>query len=192
MKRFILAIICAGIAAAGAFVARPFLTQEQPGKLARLIQDGKRAAAFEMIRAGADVNEAQLDGTRPVHWAVYRVDYELLAQLIGKKAKVDITNEFGYTPLSEAAKQGDVRMVKMLMDAGSGTEGANADSQTALMLAIKNGDLAVFQMLIDAGVTAIFTSSGSVKDQATIDVCIKHGVSLYMIQDQVGRGFFGH
>src|SRR5262245_3539273 len=104
-----------------------------------------------MIRAGADVNEAQLDGTRPVHWAVYRVDYDLMAQLIAKKAKVDVANEFGYTPLAEATKQGDARMVKMLMDAGSGTEGANLDGETALMFAIKNGDLAVFQMLIDAG-----------------------------------------
>ena len=104
-----------------------------------------------MIQAGADVNQAQPDGTTPIHWAVYRVDYDLLAALIAKKAKVDVANEFGYTPLSEAAKQGDARMVKMLMDAGSGTEGANADGQTALMLAIKNGDLPVFQMLIDAG-----------------------------------------
>jgi ankyrin repeat protein len=150
VKRFILAIICAGIAA-GSFPAGSFLSQEQPGKLARLIQDGKRAASFEMIRSGADVNEAQLDGTRPVHWAVYRVDYELLAELIAKKAKVDVANEFGYTPLAEAAKQNDARMVKMLMDAGSGTEGANADGQTALMIAIKNGDLPIFQMLIDAG-----------------------------------------
>jgi len=48
------------------------------------------------------------------------------------------------------------------------------------------------QTLIDAGITAIFTSSGSVKDQATIDVCAKHGVALYMVPDQAGRGFFGH
>lgn len=48
------------------------------------------------------------------------------------------------------------------------------------------------QTLIDAGVTALFTSSGSVKDHATIDVCAKHGVALYMVADQVGRGFFGH
>ena len=48
------------------------------------------------------------------------------------------------------------------------------------------------ETLIEAGVTAIFTSSGSVKDQATIDVCAKHGVALYMVPDQVGRGFFAH
>lgn len=150
MKRFILAVIGAGLVA-GSFAGASFLAQEQAGKLARLIQDGKRAAAFDMIRAGADVNEAQPDGTRPVHWAVYRVDYDLLAALIAKKAKVDVSNEFGSTPLEEAAKQGDTRMVKMLLDAGSGSEGANQDGQTALMTAIKNGDLPVFQMLIDAG-----------------------------------------
>jgi phosphoribosylaminoimidazolecarboxamide formyltransferase/IMP cyclohydrolase len=48
------------------------------------------------------------------------------------------------------------------------------------------------QTLIDAGVTAIFTSSGSIKDREIIDLCAKHGVALYMIPDQVGRGFFGH
>jgi len=48
------------------------------------------------------------------------------------------------------------------------------------------------QILINAGVAAIFTSSGSINDQATIDICAKHGVALYMVPDQVGRGFFGH
>lgn len=48
------------------------------------------------------------------------------------------------------------------------------------------------QTLIEAGVRAIFTSSGSVKDQATIDVCATNGVTLYMIPDAIGRGFFGH
>ena len=94
-----------------------------------------------MIQAGADVNEAQPDGTRPIHWAVYRVDYDLVDALIAKKARVDVANEFGHTPLAEAVKQGDARMVKTLLGAGSGTEGANADGQTALMVAIKNGDL---------------------------------------------------
>lgn len=48
------------------------------------------------------------------------------------------------------------------------------------------------QALIDAGVKAIFTSSGSVKDHLTIELCQKHGVALYMVPDQIGRGFFGH
>ncbi len=145
MKRFIVSIVLM------AALVTPSLPQGKTGQLANAIQDGKRAAALEMIRAGADVNEAQPDGTRPIHWAVYRFDYDLMDALIAKKAKVDVTNEFGSTPLAEATKQGDARMVKTLLAAGSGTEGANADGQTALMIAIKNGDLSVFNLLIDAG-----------------------------------------
>ncbi len=48
------------------------------------------------------------------------------------------------------------------------------------------------QVLIDAGVKAIFTSSGSINDRLTIELCEKHGVALYMVPDNVGRGFFGH
>jgi len=145
VKRFIVSIVLM------AALVTPSLPQGKTGQLATAIQDGKRAAALEMIRAGADVNEAQPDGTRPIHWAVYRFDYDLMDALIAKKAKVDVTNEFGSTPLAEATKQGDARMVKMLLAAGSGTEGANEDGQTALMIAIKNGDLPVFNLLIDAG-----------------------------------------
>ena len=63
------------IPAAVCFVAlaAPVLAQAQ-GSLADLIQTGNRKAALDKIRGGADVNEAQPDGTRPIHWAVYRAD----------------------------------------------------------------------------------------------------------------------
>ncbi len=145
MKRFILAIV---------FVVSAtslYLAQDRPGRLASLIQAGNRMAALDMIRSGADVNEAQPDGTRPIHWAVYRVDHELMTELIGRNAQVDVINELGSTPLAEAVKLSDPDMVRMLLDAGSGPEGANPEGQTALMLAIKSGDLGIVRMLVDAG-----------------------------------------
>ena len=145
MKRFFLTLCC--VAAA----ALPALAQAQKDSLASLIEAGNRKAALDKIKAGADVNQAQPDGTRPVHWAVYHVDHELLAALIAKKAKVDVVNEFGSTPLAEAVKLADATMVKMLLDAGAGPEGANADGQTALMLAIKTGEMPIVEMLIKAG-----------------------------------------
>jgi ankyrin repeat protein len=145
VKRCILAAICALVA------SLLVLGQSSKGSLATLIQKGDRKAALEKIRAGADVNEPQPDGTRPIHWAVFKVDYELLDALIAKKAKVDVTNEFGATPLAEAVKVTDARMVKTLLDAGAGVEGANLDGETALMLAIKTGELPIVQMLIKAG-----------------------------------------
>jgi ankyrin repeat protein len=122
-----------------------------PGSLAGLIQRGDRKAALDSIRAGADVNEPQPDGTRPIHWAVFKVDYELLDALIARKAKADVTNEFGDTPLAEAVKVADRRMVKTLLSAGAGVESANLDGESALMLAIKTGSLPIVQMLIEAG-----------------------------------------
>jgi uncharacterized protein len=145
MKRFILGILCA------IFIATPALAQAQKESLGGLIESGNRKAALDRIRAGADVNAAQPDGTRPIHWAVYKVDYELLEALIAKKANVNVKNEFGSTPIAEAAGLADGRMVKMLLDAGADPEGANPDGQTALMVAIKTGEVAVVDMLIKAG-----------------------------------------
>ncbi len=48
------------------------------------------------------------------------------------------------------------------------------------------------QVLIDAGVRAILSTSGSVRDEDTIKLCEAKGVSLYLIPDKEGRGFFGH
>ena len=108
------AIICATA------LALPVWAAEAPKEsLASLIQHGNRKAALEQIRAGADVNEAQPDGTRPIHWAVYKVDHELLDALIAKKAKVEVANQFGSTPLAEAAKLADATMVKALLAAGA-------------------------------------------------------------------------
>jgi ankyrin repeat protein len=131
--------------------ATPLLSQTTTPSLANLIEAGNRKAALERIRAGADVNAAQPDGTRPIHWAIYHLDYELLSALIARKANVNVRNEFGVTPIAEAARLGDARLVKMLLDAGAEPEGVNADGQTALMLAIKTGDVPVVDMLIKAG-----------------------------------------
>jgi ankyrin repeat protein len=148
VKRFFIVAVCCVIATSLSFRAQSRLSK---GALATLIQKGDRKAALEKIRAGTDVNEAQPDGTRPIHWAVFKVDYELLEALIAKKAKADVTNEFGATPLAEAVKVTDARMVKTLLDAGAGVEAANLDGETVLMLAIKTGELSIVQMLINAG-----------------------------------------
>ncbi|HEY7390987.1 MAG TPA: ankyrin repeat domain-containing protein [Bryobacteraceae bacterium] len=143
-KRSVLALICAAAAV-------PLSAQAPKVSLANLIEQGNRKAALEQLRSGADVNEAQPDGTRPIYWAVYHLDYELLDALIAKKAKVDVANQFGSTPLAEAAKLGDSRMVKTLLDADARPDTPNQDGETALMLAIKTGELPVVEMLVKAG-----------------------------------------
>src|SRR5215470_15520759 len=82
--------------------------------LAGLIQAGNRDAALKMIAAGADVNAAQGDGTTPLHWAVYKIDTDLVRALLERKAKPDVINNYGSTPLAEAVKVANARLVGML------------------------------------------------------------------------------
>jgi cytohesin len=120
--------------------------------IANLIQNGDRAAALEAIHArGADVNATQGDGTTPLHWAVYKVDRELVAELLEAGAKANVTNKYGSSPLAEAAKLGDVALVRQLLDAGADVESPNADGQTALMLAARVGSLEVAKLLVERG-----------------------------------------
>ena len=143
VKRFALACVC--------MLAAVTPVLGQASSLGDLIQAGNRKAALDRIRTGANVNEAQPDGTRPIHWAVYKVDYELIEALIAKKATVDVVNEFGSSPLAEAVKLADTRIVRMLLGAGAGVDRADENGQTPLMLAIKTGELPIVEMLVRAG-----------------------------------------
>ncbi len=46
--------------------------------------------------------------------------------------------------------------------------------------------------LINAGIRTIFSLSGSQNDQATIDLCDKHDIALWMIPNVQGRMFYAH
>jgi ankyrin repeat protein len=148
VKRLVLVIFCLVVA------ALPVLAQN--AALAGLIQSGNRMAALERLRgakaaSAADVNAPQPDGTTALHWAVYKVDYELVEALLKRGAKANVTNEFGATPLAEAVKLADARLAKMLLDAGAPVDAANEDGQTALMLAVRSGDLPLVEVLVRAG-----------------------------------------
>src|SRR5580704_16660687 len=109
MKHFKLAVLCAATMGALA-LAQAVLAQVQQGQkaqkdLSTLIQSGATKLALEQIKAGADVNRAQPDGTTPLIWAIDRTDYEVAEALIAKKADVNATNEFGVMPLTDAARQ---------------------------------------------------------------------------------------
>jgi ankyrin repeat protein len=119
--------------------------------LADAIQQGDSRAAQALLVAGANVNDAQNDGSTPLLWAVYQVDEALVADLLGREAEPDRANNFGATPLSEAARLANLTMVEQLLKAGADPEAANADGQTPLMLAAFNGSVEVARALVAKG-----------------------------------------
>lgn len=48
------------------------------------------------------------------------------------------------------------------------------------------------EVLAKAGIKTIFTTSGSQNDKLVREKCRDYGVTLWMIPDAIGRGFFGH
>jgi ankyrin repeat protein len=121
------------------------------GSLADRIQAGDRAGALAMIAKGADVNQPQVDGTTPLHWAVYRVDRELVAALLKKGARAQVINTYGASPLAEAVRIANLEMAGMLLEAGADANVANEDGQTALMLAARTGNVPVAKLLVQHG-----------------------------------------
>src|SRR5258708_39578738 len=110
MKRAIFAVIfCLAAASTAAAV---------DDTLAGLIQVGNRDAALKKIAAGADVNAAQGDGTTPLHWAVYKIDADLVRALLERGAKPDLINNYGSSPLAGAGQGGNPRPARMHLPAG--------------------------------------------------------------------------
>ena len=116
--------------------------------LADRIEAGDRKAALELIGRNAPVNAAQPDGSSPLHWAVYRVDDELVKTLLARGAKADVVNAYGSSPLSEATRVANANLAAMLLDAGADPNRANEDGETPVMLAARTGAVKVAEVLV--------------------------------------------
>ena len=76
--------------------------------------------------------------------------------------------------------------IKRATDAGHDVNGAIACSDS--FFPFSDGPM----VLAQAGVQIILATSGSIRDNEVKQACSKRGVSLYLIPDTLGRGFFGH
>jgi len=64
------------------------------------------------IEGSSSSNAADPDGTTALHWAVYKNDADLVTKLIKDGANVNAVNEFGATPMSEAAVASTIEAVR--------------------------------------------------------------------------------
>ena len=76
-----------------------------------------RAAALALLEKRVDVNAPEPDGTTALHWAAHNGDLELVQRLIRAGANVKAVNDFGATPMSEAAVLADSRLLGALLEA---------------------------------------------------------------------------
>jgi uncharacterized protein len=140
-------VFAADSAAVAAKVVEPV---EHDAPLVLAARKGDMAAVRAQLDANPkpDVNQRSSDGTTALHWAVYRNDADLVDRLLAAGANVKATNDYGATPMSEAAVVGNVRVLKKLLSAGADVESTNADGQTALMIIARTSNIEAAKLLL--------------------------------------------
>ena len=78
--------------------------------------------------------------------------------------------------------------VKKARDAGHGALLKGATAYSDSFFPFTDGP----EVLLQAGIQVILASSGSVKDDSVIEHCTNAYITLCLIPDREGRGFFGH
>src|SRR5205085_2248656 len=67
------------------------------------------------------------------------------------KARLEVTDKLGNTPLHYAADRNQAEMSKLLLDAGSSPDPTNKDGVTPLMMAASRGNLEIVGALLAKG-----------------------------------------
>jgi ankyrin repeat protein len=104
-----------------------------------------------LLKTGADVNAAQVDGTTALHWATYNDQADTVAVLIKAGANVNALNRYGVPPLAQACINGNAAIVKLLLDAGADAKAKMKGGETVLMLAARSGNVDAVKALLAHG-----------------------------------------
>jgi uncharacterized protein len=119
--------------------------------LADAAEKKDRAAVLSQLKAKADVNAPQADGTTALHWAVHHDDLATTKALLAVGAKVTATNNYGVPPLSLACVNGDEQIVRALLDAGADPNTTLRGGETVLMTAARTGRVEPVAALLEKG-----------------------------------------
>jgi len=122
-------------------------------------REGKSVDALALLAQRGDATARESDGTTALHWAIYHDDAELVRRLLKAGANPSQANDYGATPLSEAAVIGNVDVLQALLDAGAAVDARNADGQTALMVVARTSNVEAARLLIKRGADVNATES---------------------------------
>ena len=103
-----------------------------------------------LLEFGADVEAENVDGLRPIHYAVRTGLVELVELLIQHGANVDAADVYGNRPLHDAACHG-LNVVQSLVHNGAKVNAQNVDGKTPLHVAIERQQSEVIKFLLNAG-----------------------------------------
>jgi hypothetical protein len=87
----------------------------------------------------------------PLHYACIRGNIMLVADLVRKGAKINVSDTGGFTALHVAAINGHTDIAAFLIEHGADLEARNNDDSTPLLEAVYNNDRSMVKLLLDKG-----------------------------------------
>src|SRR5262245_55849511 len=88
-------------------------------RLVEAAKNHEREAVRKLVALKIDVNTKRPDGATALHWVVQWDDLELVNLLLRARAAVNVSNDYGVTPLSLACTNRSVAVAEALLNAGA-------------------------------------------------------------------------
>jgi ankyrin repeat protein len=118
--------------------------------LLRAIRNGDHTQVQKLLRAGADVNTADSDGTTALMHSVIESDVKMMKLLIDAHADVNAKNALDSTALMYAAT--NFAKAKLLVDAGADVKAKGRRGATPMSVAVTTyGSTPVLKLLVSKG-----------------------------------------
>ena len=115
------------------------------------VKSGDREAVRALLRAKADVNKPESDGTSALHYAVQADALDLVTMLVRAGANVKAANRYGIQPITLAATNGSAKVLGALIEAGGDPNTRTEAGEPVLMTAARTGSVEAVQALISRG-----------------------------------------
>jgi ankyrin repeat protein len=126
------------------------------------------------MRRGANAN-ARYRGRPVLLWAIQEGHLNVVKTLIAAGASMERRDDDGFTPLDQAAGEGNIQIVRQLLRSGANVNGRTRNG-TPLHTACAYGHVAIVRLLLDSGADpsatddagrtpAAFTRIGKAKGQ---------------------------
>jgi uncharacterized protein len=115
------------------------------------VKRGDRDAVRALLRARADVNAPEADGTTALHYAVQADALDLVTQLVRAGANVKAANRYGVQPITLAATNGSAKVLGALIEAGADPNTRTEAGEPVLMTAARTGSVDAVQALVSRG-----------------------------------------